>query len=641
MQWDDSIRDALQRSAPYLIWVFLVLVTSTLAAIIRDPLSRLLRESSDQLRALRRRLLSRSAVALGRRSHRFWLARQHEPARAVAGSLERLAEALPQVGRKSLARVTTLQTDLERQIGLLQALRLNRPSAPVTATNGEQSVPGPRGSWWRLLALAVIAGLTGLANSFLLNEFFQGVITSGALFPTAFPDFHVSHVFAVLIFMMEVAIGFALHYFAQDQEDQNVARGLLALAPWVVLIGLVCLEGWAYALLSYQIDIPERLNLSAGSGLYTFARYFLAVFGAGLTLLLTSLGYLLGRESERLRATAEARREERLLQRYGGAISQASDQVERTERALLHLRAAAQSFQLNLVHQFKQEIETAGSSSNLLAAVRDAMADVLDSARQVDVGSERWIDRFQSRERRPIRTRSQALADMCLFTAAMGLLVTVSWVSIEYVAGFIRSVQGNRASSEVFAIASGVLMTAFALSTGYMAREAWSGTRYGYGTRTLVPHSGSRRLLRILAVAFLSIAIGGLIAVALANRTLGPSTPLNLLFGLLHAGLLTILGAAADAAIVNTLHVLELLSVYLLGCLVGIQALVLQVLRALLVLLDWAVRLVAVFGQLVVRPRPKIRYGVAEVSDVGLPRETVQTPRRRITDRTYGRAVRS
>ena len=32
------------------------------------------------------------------------------------------------------------------------------------------------------------AVLTGAANSFLLNEFFQGVITTDPLFPSAFPD---------------------------------------------------------------------------------------------------------------------------------------------------------------------------------------------------------------------------------------------------------------------------------------------------------------------------------------------------------------------------------------------------------------------------------------------------------------------
>src|ERR1700704_6582712 len=119
MSWDESIRASLQGTAPYIVWVVLGLATSILFAIIRDAFSRVLREAREQLKTLRQRLLSRSAIALGRKSHRFWLARQREPARTVAGSLDRLAEALPNVGKRSLGRVITLQADLQNQLGVL------------------------------------------------------------------------------------------------------------------------------------------------------------------------------------------------------------------------------------------------------------------------------------------------------------------------------------------------------------------------------------------------------------------------------------------------------------------------------------------------------------------------------------------
>ena len=622
MSWDESIRESLQRTAPYIIWVVLALATSILVAIIRDPLSRVLREAREQLKALRHRLLSRSAIGLGRRAHRFWLARQREPARTVAGSLDRLAEALPNVGRRSLGRVTTLQADLQKQIGILEALGLHSPSLRTGPRDAAPTTPSPRGSWWKLLLLASIAVLTGAANSFLLNEFFQGVLTSDPLFPSAFPDLHVSHIFAVLIFMMEVAIGFALHHFAEEHEDDSPARKLLAFAPWLVLVGLVCLEGWAYALLSYQIDIPERLNLSPNSGLYTFARYFLALFGAGLTLLLSSLGYLLGKEVDQLQAARETRNQERLLKRYGWVISGGADQLERTMRALAGLRAAAQGFQLDLVRQFKREVDATSNSEHLQAAVRDALAEFLDSAG------------------RSVRTRAQALADMGLFTAAFSSLVVVSWVSVEYVAAFVRSVQGNRPSADLFGLVSGVVMTGFGLSAGYVAAHALSDARYGSGARFVPPASNGRRLIRVAAVTFPLVAGAGLVAIAIANRTLGPSTPLNLLFGLLHAGILIILGAGADAAMVNTLHLLQLAGLYLERGVVSVGALLLWMARAILAVLDWLVRLVAVFGQLVVRPRPAVRFGVVEDSrGARLPRE-LRTPARRFTDKAYRPIVR-
>jgi hypothetical protein len=621
MSWAEIVRDSLQRVGPYVLWVVLALGTSILVAFIRDPLSRVLREAREQLRTLRNRLLARSAIALGRKSRRFWLARQSEPPRTVAGALDRLAEALPTVGKKSLGLVATLQADLQKQLGILERLGLHSPSPRTGPRDTASTTPAPMGSWWKLLLLGFIAGLTGAANSFLLNEFFQGVLTSDPLFPSAFPDLHVSHVFAVLIFMMEVAIGFALHHFAEEHQDESPARKLLGFAPWLVLAGLVCLEGWAYALLSYQIDIPERLNLSPNSGLYTFARYFLALFGAGLTLLLSSLGYLLGKEVDKLHAGSEARQQERLLKRYGRVISGGADQVERTVRALAALRAAAQSFQLDLVSQFKREIDATSSSENLQAAVRDALAEILDSAGQVDGTRARWLDRRELRDRRPVRTRAQALADMCLFTVALALLVAVSWVSVEYVAALVRSVQDGRPSADLFGLVSGMVMTGFALSAGHVAGR---GSGHGHGS----------------TVAFPLAAAAGLVAIAVANRTLGPSTPLNLLFGLLHAGILVILGAGANAALINTVHLLRLAGMYLERGVVSAGALMLWMPRAVLAVLDWTVRLVAVFGQLVVRPRPAVRYGVVEVPrGARIPRE-MRTPARRFTDKAYQPTVR-
>jgi hypothetical protein len=91
---------------------------------------------------------------------------------------------------------------------------------------------------------------------------------------------------------------------------------------------------------------------------------------------------------------------------------------------------------------------------------------------------------------------------------------------------------------------------------------------------------------------------------------------------------------------VNTLHLLRLVGMYLERGIVSLGALLLWIARAILAVLDWLVRLVAVFGQLVVRPRPAVRYGVVEVSRrARLPRE-LRTPARRFTDQGYRSVVR-
>ncbi len=629
MQWD-SLRDSLLTAAPSLVWLLVALATSILVAIIREPLSKHLRDAREQLRLLRSRLLTRAAISLGRRTQRFWLARQFEPARSVAGALDRLADALPTAGRRSLARIMALEGQLQKQLGTLDALGLHPPSTPGGVSEGAGRAPG--GSWWKLLMLVLIAGLAGAANSFLLNEFFQGVITSDSLFPATFPDLQVSHVFAVLIFTMEVAIGFALHHFVEEPDDGSAARRLLALAPWVVLAGLLWLEGWAYALLSYQIDIPERLGLPATSGLYAFARYFLALFGAGLTLLLASLGYLLGKEMEKLQARSEARRRERLVEPNGWAFHQRAEQIDRTERAFARLKSAVANFHLDLVHQFKCEVDAVGTSEDLAIAVRDAVGQIFDSVHRLDGTIGRRLDLLRLRELPPVRTRSQALAEMSLYTGLLAAMVATGWLSVQYVAVYLRSVQGDRPSADLLELVSGVVLTGFALSSGWLAGRAWGHTH---------PSPRPRRLARLLALLMIAAAGAGFAGVALNNRTLGPADPANLLFGLLHAGLLASLGAGAELAVTNTLHALELLGLYLERGIVSLAALLLWLTRALLAVVEWVIRLVAVFGQLVVRPRPPVRVGVVQLSNEReLPRE-MRAPARRFADKAYAPAARS
>jgi hypothetical protein len=55
----------------------------------------------------------------------------------------------------------------------------------------------------------------------------------------------------------------------------------------------------------------------------------------------------------------------------------------------------------------------------------------------------------------------------------------------------------------------------------------------------------------------------------------------------------------------------------------------------LLAVLDWAIRVIAVFGQLVVRPRPSIRFHAVDVSTATVLPPERRSPGRRYTDRAY------
>jgi hypothetical protein len=341
------------------------------------------------------------------------------------------------------------------------------------------------------------------------------------------------------------------------------------------------------------------LGLAATSGLYSFARYFLALFGAGLTLLLASLGYLLGKEVERLQSGSETRRRNRVARRHGWAAVAALQQIERTERALERLHAAVAGFQLNLVQQFRREIDPAGNSDELMGAIREAMTAVLESPRRVGGALGRELDWRRVKAPLALRTRAQIVSDLSLSFLALVSLATLSWLTEQYVATLASAAGSDRHSPELLAALSGVLLTGFGLSGGYVAAHAWRGRR---------------RLLQLLAIVLFLGSAAALTGVALTALPLGPWTPLNASFGFLHAGGLALLGGAAESALVGSLQLLQLTSLCLERWLVRAVAAVLWLIQAVTALLEWLIRLISVFGQLVVRPRPPVLVGVAEVS---------------------------
>src|SRR3954454_11203468 len=113
MHWDAILRDSLRPAAPYVVWLGLALATSILVAIIREPLTRALREARQQIDVLRVRFLTRSTISLGRRARRFWLLREYEPSRTVAASLDRLAGGLAPLRKKTLRRGTCPKGQLQ------------------------------------------------------------------------------------------------------------------------------------------------------------------------------------------------------------------------------------------------------------------------------------------------------------------------------------------------------------------------------------------------------------------------------------------------------------------------------------------------------------------------------------------------
>jgi hypothetical protein len=234
-----------------------------------------------------------------------------------------------------------------------------------------------------------------------------------------------------------------------------------------------------------------------------------------------------------------------------------------------------------------------------MGAIRETMTTVLESPRRVGGALGRGLDWRRVKAPLALRTRAQVVSDLSLSFLALVSLAALSWLTEQYVATLASAAGGDRHSAELLAPLSGVLLTGFGLSGGYVAAHAWRGRR---------------RLLQLLAIVLFLGSAAALTGIALTARPLGPWTLLNASFGLLHASGLALLGAAAESALVGSLQLLQLTSLCLERWLVRAVAAVLWLIQAVTALLEWLIRLISVFGQLVVRPRPPVLVGVAQVS---------------------------
>ena len=65
------------------------------------------------------------------------------------------------------------------------------------------------------------------------------------------------------------------------------------MAPWFAIAALLMSETVAYALLSVNMHLAASLQIAETSPFYPIVQYALAFFGAGITIILSALGYRL------------------------------------------------------------------------------------------------------------------------------------------------------------------------------------------------------------------------------------------------------------------------------------------------------------------------------------------------------------
>ncbi len=584
-----------------------ILVGLVVAALLQEQLSELLQGAARTLTTIALRLRFRTAAWVSRRMRRFWLARQYEPVRSITSAIDRLIKALPHTGSAERIAATRLRDSVVAQLQRLKTLGIQaQHDADPPAARTPSPDPPPSPTLLYVGVLIVLAVLVGAANSFLLKEFFQGFFPQRPVFPIALPDFQLAHVFALLIAVIELATGVALHHFASEEKAEanfNFTSRVLRLAPWIALAALVTLEAFAYSLLSAQIDLPRLLKIDAASGMYDLAKYFLAGLGIAMTMMLTALGHAISSTFARRKVARDA--VERVNRRHtlAEALLESKEQLKAATDTLAELQLASATFEERGIGSFTLAFPSVTAARDLGGLVLGHVALVLGSAATIDGAVERLRLLTTTAERAPVRTRAQVIADLAVYSLGGVLLAAVAASTIVYLGGAVdrTAQQGSLTSYSGLVTASIVL--GVLIASGFYMREMLNGARHATIGGELTRTDLSRRVGTTAVVSLVLIASAVLAGIAIRSAALGSSVALNLAFGLFHAAALTFLGSAIDSELVAIWHVTSLILPRLALLAIWVLVILLLVVAGVLRVFDWTLRVVAVFGALLLGRR--------------------------------------
>ena len=581
--WDSFTLFASRSLVPALL-VLAALLASVLLSFFVPRLLELTKETRLSLQTLRQRVRSDANGLVAAREQAFWIARRSEPRRPLVAELKLLNGNLSSLGQKGLQRLRALDASVAKHITALAGLGFRAPDAGSYDLNELRTAARHRVHTRALLfGLIGVAVAIGAINSLLLNEFFQGVLPSVFLFPNLFPDFQLSHLVAVLVFVAEVAIGFVLHMMYREEDDVSRTKRFFALGVWMALVGMLALETGAYALLSGLVRLPERLGLDPTSPFFSLARYFLAFFGLGISLLLAGLGYLIGREYERQKAAREEAEALDVLKGYADAAQSVDARVGQVKNDLQSLKDAAREMPKSVVASFKEAIGSSKDAETVMAVVQQHLE-------KLDDVNER--DRITM-----VRTQGQAIRDLAVLSAIFGGLVLAILSTSTYLAGFL----GGRGVSAVGASTVGIVVPTFLASLGYLCRHYYAGGRYSSLSDTVSLSSGGGSV--ILALCVLGIVAGMVLLSSIASdlQLLGASPVANIFFGVFLSTGLALLGSVADIALMSFLQVVYVGLLWTVRALAVVAWLALWIVDSVLATASFVVRLLAIPGDVLRR----------------------------------------
>jgi hypothetical protein len=435
-------------------------------------------------------------------------------------------------------------------------------------------------SFWFTAILLVMVLAFGGTNAFLLQLFFRDTLGPHRLLPYPLPDFEVSHALAILMAFMEVAAGIALHFRSSEDEESPTSR-VFRMAPWFAILALLMIETVAYALLSVNMHLATSLHVPETSPFYPFVQYALAFFGAGITIILSALGYRLWSSWQEYLA---GRRETAILRELGSysrSVRSAGGMVATLNARLEEVKRSAESLQLQVVKSFSLAI---GGKSD-----RATVAEVLRG----------HAERFGTPTNPAtaggvFRSKAQMVADLCINMLLLALWAVLLYLNAASVSSYLGSLGPGRTA---LALGEGWVVALAISLFGFLVKDAHLASRHTSITASSIPDRRGRRVLMYLAgVGFLFGAFVDA-AVAILDHMLGSSGVVNFGYGVFLALALAIVSFNLDAALLAAVHVVTLLFFAFLLASLYLYVLLSLVCEGALFLLGQVVRLLSVPGE--------------------------------------------
>ncbi|MBX6331365.1 MAG: hypothetical protein IRY91_05940 [Gemmatimonadaceae bacterium] len=523
-------------------------------SIIRPRLEPLLSDVRARLRAVRDGVPAVAARVIGGRYSAFLDARAHDPRAPVLIELTHLSTAVETIGERQLETLRDIEGRIGRHVAALE--RLNTPAQRSDAQ--PQDVEEAFGST-SVIGLVTLIGLSlvlGLVNASLLGIFFVEVIGPESIFKYPLPNIPRGYVLAFLMFIVEVAAGWAIYRSgtrARADGWRGAGAGFFRWAPWALLLALAVVEVAAYSLLSQRVDLPHRLGLDPNGPMYGLAQYFLAFLGLGLTLLLAYLGHAIAEGLDERRRTKVARDLVGAIRRgKRTAVEHAEKVADLVGRCVQTARTLPES----MPEAFRRGLGGGEMKEAALQTVKRATILAVASAEPERIPAGLLDPNEPMPVRIRVRTAPQVLADVLVDTLFLAILAVDFALTSLAVLAYLED--GSVPVSPTVAWAIAIALPAAIVGMAVGAWNVLKGLRFASPVTAALPERRSRVIFGWVLVG--GLAVADLLLATLLAASAGPSRSVAVyaLLGVLQGVALSVFAGWLDRGLLAVAHGLYL-----------------------------------------------------------------------------------